>query len=185
MLLRAQTVEIACPARMNVQDSIHCHALLAREESVPESVEALERLLLTSEVVTTREDALDILWFYSRRWWVEDFHKAWEPGTRVEELRPRSADNLERGVVILAFVAIQLLRLQELVYPPTPRHGQPQCDLDEQPCDTILTATEWCVLYMSIDKTAPLAPPLSAEWAYRAIGKPGGWMNTQRTGRPG
>lgn len=183
--LRAQTVELACPARMKVQDSIRCHALLAREESPPEGVEALEWLLLTSEAVTTREDALDILWFYSRRWRIEDFHKAWKSGTRVEELRPRSADNLERGVVILAFVAIRLLQLQELVYPPTPRQGQPALTLGEQPCDTILTATEWHVLYMSVHKTAPPAQSPSAEWAYRAIAKLGGWMNTQRTGRPG
>lgn len=56
-----------------------------------------------------------ILWFYSRRWRIEDFHKAWKSGTRVEELRQRSFDDLEHGVVILAFVAFWLLQLQELV----------------------------------------------------------------------
>jgi hypothetical protein len=183
--LRAQTVELACPTRIHAQDSVRCHALLAREENAPAGVEALEWLLLTSEPVTTRQAALDIVWIYSRRWRIEDFHKAWKSGTRVEELRPRSADNLERGVVILAFVAIRLLQLQELVYPPTPRHGHPASDLADQPCDTLLTATEWAVLYMSIHKTAPPAQPPSAEWAYRAIAKLGGWMNTQRTGRPG
>jgi len=141
--------------------------------------------LLTTEAVSTREDALNILWTYSRRWRIEDFHKAWKSGTRVEELRPRSANNLERGVIILAFVAIRLLQLQELVYPPTPRQEQPQRTLAQQPCDTILTTTEWCVLYMTVHKAAPPAQPPSAEWAYRAIAKLGGWMNTQRSGRPG
>ncbi|MEQ1882673.1 MAG: IS4 family transposase, partial [Burkholderiales bacterium] len=183
--LRAQTVELACPVRMNVQDSVCCHALLAREDNAPEGVEPLEWLLLSSEAVITRNDALDILWFYSRRWRIEDFHKAWKSGTHVEALRSRSADNLERGVVILAFVAVRLLQLQELVYPSTPRHGQPERDLGQQPCDAILNATEWCVLYLSVHKTAPPTQPPSAEWAYRAIAKLGGWMDTQRTGRPG
>ena len=103
---------------MNVQDTIRCHAFLAREENAPEG---------------------------------------------VEELRPRSADNLERGVVILAVVTIRLLQPQELIYPPTPRHGQPERDLAEQPCDTILSTTEWCVLYMSVKKIAPPAQPPNAE----------------------
>lgn len=133
---------------------------------------------MTTEPVTTHEQALDLLWMYSRRWRIEEFHKAWKSGTRVEELRPRSAKNLERGVVILAFVAIRLLQLQELVY-------SLRGELAQQPCNTILSATEWYVLYLTTQKRKPPAEPPSAEWAYRAIARLGGWMNTQRTGRPG
>jgi hypothetical protein len=183
--LRAQTVELACPARMRVRDTIRCQALWVREEEAPAGVEALEWMLLTSESVTTREEALAILWIYSRRWRIEDFHKAWKSGTKVEALRPRSASNLERGVVILAFVAIRLLQLQELVYPPPPRPGQSRPDLSLKSCDTILSETEWGVLFIATHKRPPPAVPPSAEWAYRAIAKLGGWANTQRTGRPG
>lgn len=183
--LRAQAVEITCPVRMRVKDGIHCQAVLVREENAPAGVEPLEWILLTTEPVTTREEVLDVLWIYSRRWRIEEFHKAWKSGTQVEALRPRAADNLERGVVILAFVAIRLLQLQELVYPPTARPGHPPREVTQQPCDTILTATEWRVLHMTAHKTAPPTQPPSAEWAYRAIAKLGGWQNTQRTGRPG
>lgn len=123
--LRAQAVEIACPVRMGTKDSIRCQAVLVREDDAPDGVEALEWLLLTTEPVTTRDEALEVLWIYSRRWRIEEFHKAWKSGTQVEELWPRSADNLERGAVILAFAAIRLLQLQELVYPPTARPGHP------------------------------------------------------------
>ena len=157
--LRAQVVEIAGSVRKGV-DSLRCQALLVREEHAPAGVEALEWLLLTTEAVTTRAQALDLLWIYGRRWRIEDFHKAWKSGTRVEKLRPRAADNLERGVVILALVAIRLLQLQELVYPATPRPGQPQRELAQQPCNTILTATEWCVLYWrSTNARRPLNLP--------------------------
>ena len=183
--LRAQEVELACPVRLGVKDSVRCHAVSVREDHAPADVEPLDWLLLTTEPVTTRAEVLEVLWIYSRRWRIEDFHKAWKSGANVEELRPRSADNLERGVVILAFVAIRLLQLQEMVCPPLPRPGQPVRELAAQPCDTILTTTEWCVLYIAISNTAPPSQPPSAAWAYRAIAKLGGWMNTQRTGRPG
>ena len=182
--VRAQRVDIACPARLG-DASIRCHALLATEQAAPDGVEPVEWLLLTTEPVTTHEEAVNVLWMYSRRWRIEEFHKAWKSGTRVEELRPRSAKNLERGVVILAFVAIRLLQLQELVYPSALRCGSLRSELAQQPCDTILSATEWYVLYLTTQKRKPPPEPPSAEWAYRAIARLGGWMNTQRTGRPG
>jgi hypothetical protein len=147
---------------MGVTDSLRCHALWVREEGAPEGVAKLEWLLLTSEAVSSQEHALKVLWIYSRRWRIEEFHKAWKSGTRVEELRARAADNLERGVVILAFVAIRLLQLQERVYPPTPRPGEPPRELAQQACDTLLTATEWRVLYLTTHKSAPPTEPPSS-----------------------
>jgi hypothetical protein len=182
--LRAQGVELRA-GRLGVKESIRCQAVLVREDYAPEGVEPLEWLLLTTEPVGTREEVLAVLWIYGRRWRIEEFHKAWKSGTQVEELRPRSADNLERAVVILAFVAIRLLQLRELVYSPPARPGHAARDLAEQSCERILTATEWVVLFIAVHKKAPPAQPPSAEWAYRAIAKLGGWMNTQRSGRPG
>ena len=65
--LRSQVVEIAGSVRKGV-DSLRCQALLVREEHAPAGVEALEWLLLTTEAVTTRAQALDLLWIYGRRW---------------------------------------------------------------------------------------------------------------------
>ena len=79
---------------------------MATEQAAREGTEPVEWLLLTTEPVTTHEQALNVLRMVSRRWRIEEFHKAWKSGTHVEALRPRSAKNLERGVVILAFVAI-------------------------------------------------------------------------------
>jgi Transposase DNA-binding len=59
--LRAQTVELAGSVRKGM-DSLRCQALLVREEQAPAGVEALEWLLLTTEAVSTRAQALDLLW---------------------------------------------------------------------------------------------------------------------------
>lgn len=186
LTLRAQLVTLSCPQGKKGKENVRCQALLAREERPPAGVDALEWLLLTSEPVSTQEEAVATLWRYSRRWRIEEFHKAWKSGTQVEELRPRSAENLERGVVILAFVAIRLLQLRELVYPPTGRGGaSPESMLAEHSCEELLTRTEWTVLYLAIHKKAPPARAPSARWAYRSIARLGGWVDTQRTGRPG
>jgi len=184
--LRSQAVELSCPPRTGLTNGVRCQAVLVREEHAAEGVEALEWLLLTSEPVRTLEEALAVLWMYGRRWRIEEFHKAWKSGTQVEGLRPRSAGNLERGIVILAFVAIRLLQLRELVYPPGGRTGQsPEPMLAGQSCEEILTRTEWTVLYLAIHKQSPPVEAPSAQWAYRAIARLGGWRDTQRTGRPG
>lgn len=157
----------------------------AREEAAPDGVEPLEWLLLTTEPVTGLEDALDILWIYGRRWRIEDFHKAWKSGVGVEALRARTADNLERGAVILAVMAVRLLQLQELAAPARARPSRPVTDLPEACCDQLLSESEWRVLFATTAKATPPAEPPTAQWAYRTLAKLGGWADTQHTGRPG
>ncbi|GHY18752.1 transposase Tn5 dimerization domain protein [Vibrio cholerae] len=78
-----------------------------------ESNDKLAWHLLTSEPVTSREEALKIVSYYELRWLIEDFHKVWKSeGTQVEQLRMQSKDNLERLSVILAFIATRLLQLR-------------------------------------------------------------------------
>ena len=155
------------------------------ESEARAGVEPLAWLLLTSEPVTCREDALRVLWIYRQRWRIEEFHKAWKSGTGVEALRPRTAANLERGVVILAFVATRLLQLREAVLATEARPDVTPLALGERPCDAFLSQTEWRVLYLAIHKTRPPVVPPNVAWACRALAKLGGWIDTQRTGRPG
>lgn len=71
--------------------------------------------LLTSEPITTAKQAQQILEYYEKRWLIEDFHKSWKTGgTQVEELRMQSKDNLERMIVVLAFIAVRIQQLRYL-----------------------------------------------------------------------
>lgn len=64
--------------------------------------------LLTSEKVASAADARRIVSHYERRWLIEEYHKAWKSGgTCVESLRMQTRDNLERIVVIKAFIAVR------------------------------------------------------------------------------
>ncbi|BHI71035.1 hypothetical protein JNE17039_45850 (plasmid) [Escherichia coli] len=70
--------------------------------------------LLTSEKVASAADARRIVSHYERRRLIEEYHKAWKSdGTCVESLRMQTRDNLERMVVIKAFIAVRVLGLSE------------------------------------------------------------------------
>lgn len=139
------------------------------------SQDALEWLLYTSEPVRTVDDALRIIAIYRKRWIVEDFHRAWKTGCKVEERRQQFADNLEKVAVILAFVAIRLLQL---------RHTAAQAPDAE--CTVQFDDLEWRVLYKARYPNKPLpkkTPPLRQ--AMEEMARLGGWTDTQRTGKIG
>lgn len=95
----------------------------------------------------------------------------------VERQRFQSAANLERMLVITAFLAVRLLQLREMLDTP---------EEDEQvSCDTLLSEDEWTVLWVSTQRSAPPTTAPSIRWACLAIAKLGGFTDTKRTGRPG
>jgi hypothetical protein len=73
----------------------------------------LEWLLLTTRPVESLEQALEIVSWYTRRWIVEEFHKAWKAGCRAEERRLTQADRLVPLLGALAIVAVRLLTLRD------------------------------------------------------------------------
>ena len=155
---------------------VDVYALLVREDEPPEGVEGLEWLLLTSEEMETTLQAQEVLRYYRTRWKIEDYHKAWKTGCRVESRRQQDGANLERIVVVTAFVAVRLLQLRSL------RESEPDAS-----CEAALGDVEWKCLWLSIEGTESPLPekPPNMEWAYRAVGKLGGWKDSKRDGRVG
>ena len=93
------------------------HAVLAREtgDSVPEDERPLEWLLLTTFPVESFADAELVLFGYSQRWRIEDFHRLWKTGAcRVEDSQLKDFDHLVRWAAILAAAATFFLRLIHL-----------------------------------------------------------------------
>jgi Transposase DNA-binding/Transposase DDE domain len=96
-------------------------AVLAREVSAPEGEEPIEWLLLTTAPVTKLEEAKLVIFGYTQRWRIEDFHRAWKSGVcDVEDTQLRGRDRIIRWATILASVAVRTIRLTYLA-----RH-QPQ-----------------------------------------------------------
>lgn len=134
--------------------------------------------LLTTEKMTSAEEAERVISYYEKRWLVEEFHKAWKSGgTHVEKLRMQCRNNLERMVVILAFIAVRVHQLRYM--------GINKGVAEKTNCETILSTIEWKLLWKKQEKRSlPQSPP-TLYWAYLSIGKLGGWYDSKRNGRVG
>ena len=139
---------------------------------------ALRWVLLTSEPVDSAEQVRRIVRYYELRWRIEEYHKAWKSGVGVERQRFQSAGNLQRMLVITAFLAVRLLQLREHLHSTASEDSGAACD-------TVLTPEEWQVLWLRREKRAPPSVAPSLRWACLAIAKLGGFADTKRTGRPG
>ncbi|MGR5147623.1 IS4 family transposase [Photobacterium alginatilyticum] len=134
--------------------------------------------ILTSEPVRSKEDAKRILDYYEKRWLIEEFHKAWKSGgTQVEDLRMLSRENLERMVVVLAFIAVRLHQLRYL--------GLNKEEAEKQSCETVLSPLAWKLLWSKQSKSKPPKKAPSLYWAYINLGKLAGWYDSKRNGRVG
>jgi len=176
--LRSLRLELQAPASdAGCRGPLTVNAILAEEVGAPPHVEPLRWVLLTSEAVASAEEARRVVRYYELRWRIEDYHKAWKSGVGVERQRFQSAANLERMLVITAFLAVRLLQLREILNTP---------DEDAQAsCDTLLSEDEWQVLWISTQRGKPPATAPSIRWACLAVAKLGGFTDTKRTGRPG
>jgi hypothetical protein len=175
--ISAECVKLKRPKHLgkNEQETpVFVWAIYAREEFGHKGQEPIEWMLLTTEDASILASAIRIIQYYALRWRIEDFHKAWKSGTAVEDRRMQSPENLERVAIVLAFLAVRILQLAE-AYDAEP----------DAPCDNLLSLDELRVLWFKIEnRPLPKSPP-SVTWAYQAIAKLGGWLNTKRSGRAG
>jgi len=151
--------------------------------------------LLTSEPVESLAQALRVIDIYTHRWRIEEFHKAWKTGAGAERQRMEEPDNLERMVSILSFVAVRLLQLRESFTLPQALRAQGLLKeaehVESQSAETVLTQDE-CQLLGYLDKGKRKRKEKaerkrkekagSLQWAYMAIARLGGFMDSKRTG---
>lgn len=181
--LRATKVTFRPPKRKNGENEALTPITLnivSAKEVTDNQEEKFEWILLTTEDINTFAQARKITRYYELRWRIEDFHKSWKSGTKVESLRMQSANNLEKMIVILSFVAVRLLQLKEHF---EQEQLDAQIDDDQENCTKILGDLEWKVLWQTSEKKQLPKKIPSAAWAFKAIAKLGGWTNSKRTGK--
>jgi hypothetical protein len=120
MTVRAAQLDISVPKfnsrREQDRELRSLHVVLAREEqTTPSGEEPLEWMLLTTRKASSFETACEVLFGYTQRWRVEEFHRMWKSGAcRVEESQLRETDHFVRWAIVLASVAVRLLRMSYL-----------------------------------------------------------------------
>jgi hypothetical protein len=136
------------------EETLRINVILAEEVDAPALPEPLHWVLLTAEAVNDAESALQVVRYYEMRWRIEGYHKVWKSGIGVERQRFQSVENLERMMVITAFLAVRLLQLRAQIDRPL--------NTPETTYAAILAEDEWKVLWLSTESNqlVPQTPPL-------------------------
>ncbi len=131
--------------------------------------------IFTSEPVDTPEKAQTIVGHYEKRWLIEDFHKCWKSGCKVEERALQTIDGLERFMIISSAIAVRILQLKHL--------AEACPDLS---CEVMFSKAQWRSLHVLSGNKTPIPQTTpNLKWAYQSIGKLGGFKNSKQTGKIG
>lgn len=170
--LRVGTYRLMPPkGRDRSGESRQVNVVSAVEEDPPEGVDPVAWLLLTSEPVSNREEALTVLSHYCGRWKIEEWFKALKTGCRIEQRQLEKWDRLEVLLGIYSVIAWRLLSLRDAA----------RSD-DTWPEEETLTSSQRTILKRMDTSLRSGDGPR----AYlRAIAKLGGFLGRKRDGDPG
>jgi len=93
-------------------DTIDVNVVHVREVDVPEGVEGVDWLLLTTEPIATEQDILRVVDCYRARWTIEEFFKAIKTGCSYERRQLESAHALLVALALCIPIAWQLLAVR-------------------------------------------------------------------------
>ena len=147
----------------------------AHEQNPSEGCKPISWLLLTTLSVTTLEDALCCVRWYSYRWLIERFHFVLKSGCHIEQLQLESAARILRALATYTIVAWRLLWLtyEARVKP-------------DQSCEIALEGYEWQALFCHTHQCTQLpSNPPSLHQAIRWIAQLGGFLGRKGDREPG
>ena len=173
--IRYAAVSLLAPTRHKGAPAIPLWAVYAQEQHVPAGIKPLEWLLLTTLPVTSFEQALEKLMWYTRRWGIEVLHRTLKSGCRIEQRQLAQADRLEACLAIDLVVAWRIYHLNKL--------GRERPDA---PCTVYFEDAEWKALMMftNHNPVPPTKPPSLREAIHRVAGL-GGFLGRKGDGEPG
>tara|TARA_Y100000588_G_C14170704_1_gene889024 strand:+ start:94 stop:1542 length:1449 start_codon:yes stop_codon:yes gene_type:complete len=173
--ISAGTVTLRHPYRKDLKSSerlpITLNIVYVKEtDEIPDGIEPITWLLVTSLPVSCFEEAREVARMYSARWLIEEFHKTLKSGLKAEELQLKHAERLYAAISIMSVVAISLVELKEL--------GRLKPDAPADECN--LSNFELDILSRRIRKSLKTINDV-----VMALGRLGGHMNRKRDGTPG
>ncbi len=150
-------------------------AIYALEMDPPKGEEPVEWMLLSNQLVTDLDEAIERVRWYSLRWRIEMFFKVLKSGFRVEACRLGTADRLKRYLTVMSIVAWRLFMITLVA-----RVNPSLC------CSELLSEQEWVILAAKSSRSGcpPAKPPSIAE-AVIWIAKLGGYLARKGDGPPG
>jgi len=173
--IRFAEVKLNPPRVKKELGELSVFAIVAEEVEVPEGVEGLRWILLTTCEVRTFEQAIEKLRWYCLRWGIEIYHRTLKSGCKIEQRQLGSADRIETCLAIDMVVAWRIYHLTKL--------GRETPDLD---CTVFFEDAEWkaLVAYKTQNPIPPEKPPKLRE-AIHMVASLGGFLGRKSDGEPG
>jgi hypothetical protein len=173
--LRSATVPLKPPARVGYRlPAVTVNAVLAREESPPPGVEALEWLLLTSLPVAAFAQAATVVAWYAVRWCVEVYFHVLKSGCQIKRLQLETEERLLPCLALYMIIAWRVLFALML--------GRACPDMD---CEVVFDPKEWRAAYVVVKRRpAPSRPPRLGE-VVLLVASLGGYLGRKHDGPPG
>jgi hypothetical protein len=173
--VRFGQVTLKPPIRKKSRSELTLWAVWAREADVPAEGERIEWMLLTTLPVTTFEQAIEKLAWYTIRWGIEVYHRTLKSGCNVEERQLGHADRIETCLAIDMVVAWRIFHLAKL--------GRETPDV---PCTVFFEEADWKALVAHITRNPnPSEHPPTLREAMRMVASLGGFLGRKGDGEPG
>jgi hypothetical protein len=173
--VRFGQVTLKPPMRKKSHSELTLWAVWAREAEVPGEGEPIEWMLLSTLPVTTFEQAIEKLAWYTIRWGIEVYHRTLKSGCKVEERQLGHADRIETCLAIDMVVAWRIFHLAKL--------GRETPDV---PCTVFFEEAEWRALVAHITQNPkPSDHPPTLRESMRMVASLGGFLGRKGDGEPG
>jgi hypothetical protein len=176
MEIRFCRVELKPPSWKAALEPVKVWSVLAEEINYPGDVkEPLKWMLLTTIEVTTFEQAVQKIAWYTGRWGIEVYHRTLKTGCKIEERQLGSADSIDACLAIDMVVAWRIYHLTKL--------GR---DVPDVPCTVYFEDADWkaLVAYKTQNPVPPANPPTLRE-AVHLLASLGGFLGRKGDGEPG
>lgn len=194
--VRAATVLLDAPYRdPQFKTPRQVNGVYACEVDPPPDVEPLDWMLLTTEPVGERRQALAVIDYYRRRWVIEEYHKVQKTGCRLEDTQLRDVDALRRLAAAIGVTSVRMLWLRDLAAASAPQPisaGRPDDERaagptgDEPQDPAALRAVVPNPWVRVVAKLAGVDPSqLTPHQFWRCIAQRGGWLGRKHDGPPG
>lgn len=167
----AAEVEVQCTYHLQGRcaASLRLNVVHVSEIDVPQELEPVDWKIVTTEPIENREQILQIVDTYRKRWLIEEYFKALKSGCAYEKRQLESKETLLNALAILIPIAYRLLLLRAIAR-----------DKPDACAEVVLSETQISVL-RAVSKKLP--KKVTAAVAMKAIAELGGHLKSN--GRPG
>jgi Transposase DNA-binding len=180
--LRTAPVVISPPCndpRTETWPAIAAWAIYLQEENPPANLppdQVVEWMLLSSLAAEDLESAIRLTGYYTRRWVIEEWHRCYKQGCRIEASQLDDVEDIQRLGAVLCVVAVRLLQVRDLADPAHPEANNPQALRELVPPTYLQVVARMC---------GQQPEELTPRQFFLQVARQGGYLGRKGDPRPG